>query len=271
RTGNGDAGAVSAEIPYAFWCRAPSTGNVGDRLTPWLIHRLTGHWPRFARPGSPVRKFLVAGSILEYTDVDCTVWGAGIMRRDDPINPGAQLLAVRGPLSRRRALQCGAECPEVYGDPAMLLPDLLPARPTRPHGIGIVPHLADRSRLRGYLPGGSRLIDVRSDVETFVREVVECELVCSSSLHGLIIAQAYGIPVVWLRFCPLPSGDGVKFTDYFLATGQPDAQPVDFGDGQPNPAGWQHAILPAPPRDVGALWASSPFTNSQPHQVMSHG
>lgn len=259
---------MTGEVSYAFWCRAPSTGNVGDRLTPWLIHRLTGHWPRFAWPGSPVPKFLVAGSILEYADATCTVWGAGIISRDDRIDPGAQLLAVRGPLSRRRALQCGADCPEVYGDPAMLLPDLLPARPTRPEGIGIVAHLADRVRVRGPLPAGSRLIDIRCGVEAFVRAVLDCELVCSSSLHGLIIAQAYGIPVVWLRFGPLPSGDGVKFGDYFLATGQPGARPVDVGEV--DPTAWDHAILPAPPRDVAALWASSPFPGA-PVPAMSDG
>jgi pyruvyltransferase len=259
---------VAAEIPYAFWCRAPSTGNVGDRLTPWLIHRLTGRWPRFARPGSPTSKYLIAGSILEYTDAHSVVWGAGILSRDDPIHPGAEFRAVRGPLSRRRALQCGCECPEVYGDPAMLLPDLLPAEAHQRQGIGIVPHLADRAKV-SRLPNGTRMIDVRSDVETFVREIVGCELVCSSSLHGLIIAQAYGILVVWLRFGRLPSGDGVKFRDYFLATGQPDAQPVDAKELDPR--SWQHAILPPPPRDVTGLWASSPFVQAPPRELLGHG
>jgi hypothetical protein len=245
---------------HAFWCRAPSTGNVGDRLTPWLIRRLSGRWPRFAHSGASVEKFLVAGSVLEYADRHSTVWGAGIMRRDDQVCPQARLLAVRGPLSRRRALQCGCECPEVYGDPAMLLPDLLPARPRQRHGTGIIGHLADRARLRGRpLAGDTRLLDVCSDVETFISEIVECELICSSSLHGLIIAQAYGIPVVWLRCEPLPSGDGVKFADYFIATDQPSTRVVQVGEGVLDPRSWADSVLPPPPRTVAGLWASSPW------------
>src|SRR5690242_4901490 len=111
----------SYAIP-AFWCRIPSRPNFGDALTPWLIRRLAGRPPLFVRPEDPRVKYFAAGSILSYVGPRCIVWGSGIATDDDLVLPAAQLLAVRGPLSRAAALACGGKCPEVYGDPALLLP-----------------------------------------------------------------------------------------------------------------------------------------------------
>ncbi len=100
----------------AFWCRAPAPLNFGDALTPWIIQRITGRYPVFLRPEHPHDKYFVVGSIMSYARRSCAVWGAGIMSRHESISPAARLLAVRGPLTHRRALECGADCPEIFGD-----------------------------------------------------------------------------------------------------------------------------------------------------------
>lgn len=49
-----------------------------------------------------------------------------------------------------------------------------------------------------------------------IDQIVSSELCISSSLHGLIIAQAYGVPWVWLNLVEQPlDGHDFKFEDFF--------------------------------------------------------
>ena len=59
-------------------------------------------------------------------------------------------------------------------------------------------------------------MDVREGVETVVRQIAAAQVCVSSSLHGIIVAQAYGVPWVWLRVSDrIISGDRYKFEDFF--------------------------------------------------------
>ena len=205
----------------AFWCRIPSRPNFGDALTPWLIQRLAGHYPRFAMPGEQQPKYFVCGSIVALAGPNCTVWGAGLMNHDDMISPAARFLAVRGPRTRARALACGADCPPVYGDPALLLPRLHTPPAVPRQQLGFIAHFSDRPRLdeRWVSAQGMRLIDIQQDIDAVIDQVASCAWVMSSSLHGLIVAHAYGVPALWVRLRDLPSGDGTKFADHYEALG----------------------------------------------------
>jgi hypothetical protein len=247
---------------YAFWCRIPSRGNVGDALTPWLIRRVSGQYPVFVRPEEPRTKYFVSGSIAGYAREGCVVWGAGILDRTDRISPRATLLAVRGPLTREAALACGADCPEVYGDPALLLPRFYPLPDIPRRGMGLVPHFSDKPRLTEQAFGDAavRLVDVQSPVETFVDQICRCEFVASSSLHGIIISHAYGIPAVWIKFRDLPSGDDSKFHDYFLSVGQPTPEPLRVGRSAIDPDRLAaRTCLPARLPNLDRLWERCPF------------
>jgi pyruvyltransferase len=83
---------------------------------------------------------------------------------------------------------------------------------------------------------GVRLIDLASgDVETVTREIMSCKRIISSSLHGLVIADAYGIPNAWLgsdgrEGGSRPNGGEYKFYDYFAAVSKiRHAQYIDVG------------------------------------------
>jgi hypothetical protein len=251
-----------ARPPRAFWCRVPSRPNFGDALTPWLIRRLAGRYPRFAMPHDPEHKFFVCGSIVALAGPACTVWGSGLMNRDDPVSPAARFVAVRGPRTRARVLACGADCPPVYGDPALLLPRLYapPAEPRR--GPGFVAHFSDRPRLdEAHMTAqGLRLIDIQQDVETVIDEVAGCEWVMSSSLHGLIVAHTYGVPALWVRLRALPSGDGTKFADHYESLGTAAPAPKDVNAHERLDLRRLERLAWCPSRvDTGALWHSCPF------------
>jgi pyruvyltransferase len=252
---------------HAFWCRIPSRPNFGDALTPWLIRRITGRFPLFVAGDAEIPKYFVTGSVIAYAGRHSTVWGSGIINGDDSISPEATLAAVRGPLTRARALACGAACPEVYGDPALLLPRLYTPPTRRRQGVGIVPHFSDMPRLAtatwvtsgGRCPADRRLIDVQGAVESVIDEIASCEVVASSSLHGIITAHAYGVPAAWVKFRDLPAGDDSKFHDYFLSVGIDPPSPLravdDALDADEVRA---HAMAPGW-LELDALWRACPF------------
>lgn len=253
---------VSETVP-AFWCRAPSQGNVGDRLTPWLIRRISGAPARWVAPHAPGRKHFVTGSVVALARPGCVVWGAGVMEAGEYVDPGAELLAVRGPLTREAALRSGAMCPPVYGDPGLLVPRFLPRRPVRAGGrLAVVPHFADKARARLGVPERWRLVDVQGGVEDVVEQLTGARLVASSSLHGVVLSHAYGIPAVWISFRDLPSGDDSKFHDYFLSVGVPVPPPVSVGPvgaGLDPVALADFATLPSDLPDLDLLLERCPF------------
>lgn len=260
-------GAAVAHLPrdasaiLAFWCRTPSRPNFGDALTPWLAKRITGRHPVFVRPDDPRPKYVVAGSIIAYATAGTIVWGAGILHKTDVIARGARLRAVRGPLTRARAIECGVVCPDVLGDPGLLLPRFCPPATTRGRGIGVLPHFSDMPRLAAAWRRSTEvhLIDPQAPVERVVDEITACACILSSSLHGLVVSHAYGIPAAWIKFRDLPSGDDSKFDDHRLAVG---VEPVPAVRVEYASLDAERLVRYAdrPPRvDVDALWRACPF------------
>jgi pyruvyltransferase len=214
----------------AYWWRdAP---NFGDILTPVLLKRLLGVKPEWCDK-SP--RLLAVGSILVRAKQGDTVWGSGCNpRKEGPWNAaGVRFLAVRGPLTRDFVLSRGGQCPEIYGDPALLLPTIHPVAPSPTRELAIMPHLDDDA---GWNFGRSRgifTINPSWPWERIVAEICASSHVVSSSLHGVIVAEAYGVPATWADFV---TRNG-KFEDYYRSTARPP----------PKPLPWPQAIEQHPP------------------------
>jgi hypothetical protein len=59
-----------------------------------------------------------------------------------------------------------------------------------------------------------RVVNVHQTAERVIREIAASGVVISTSLHGLVIADAYGIPAVWTTLEPPLGGGAFKFHDY---------------------------------------------------------
>lgn len=194
----------------AFWFLSQ---NFGDMLTCALVQKITGQLPQFVSASDERRHMVGVGSILSHATASSVVWGAGIGNMADDINPAADVRLVRGPLSAARFLMGGGKKIERYGDPALLCPRLF-GEFEKQHDLGFVPHYIDQSHWAGI--AGAKYINVLDPPEKVVADIASCRAVVSSSLHGLIVADAYGIPAGWL-FSPRVLGDGTKFADHFMA------------------------------------------------------
>ncbi len=200
-----------------------SQENYGDILSRYIVERLSGAPVVFfnalkQRKSLFKKKYLMAiGSILAHAQNKAHIWGSGIITREDQI-AGATFYAVRGPLSRKRILELGHHCPAVYGDPAILWPLYYNPAVNKKYKIGIIPHYVDFKEAQTVYDKDDRatVIDLLNDDVFYVTDrIVECENIISSSLHGVIVAHAYGIPALWVPFSNKLSGDNVKFEDYF--------------------------------------------------------
>jgi pyruvyltransferase len=229
--------ALSSNYVIAFWWCPGQFRNFGDALNPVIIEALSGkkvvHASRVVNlAGKPVH--YVIGSILQrISSSNAFVWGSGFVDSRDGLEMfPRQVLAVRGPLTRRKLLQLGVECPEVYGDPALLCPMFFkPA--TKRYRLGFVPHYVDKdSHLLEKFRRMSdvSVIDVTGRIEDVVRGITECEVIASSSLHGLVVADAYGIPSTWVRISGKLKGDDFKFHDYFQSVGRRDMAYIQLTD-----------------------------------------
>lgn len=228
-----------------YWSRTQHTRrNFGDALNPLLLEALTGKSVEHYNDCGPWRKLfaptlLCIGSILERDKLsfhlragEIHVWGTGTRGKNSLAHlKKAKIHAVRGPLTRKRLLADGVACPEVYGDPAILLPQILKASRVPSPRICVMPHYADVSKCHSWLSKNHlteqvHVIDVLAPIAQVVREISAAKCVISSSLHGLIVADAYGIPNARIRFGDAITDD-FKYHDYFLSVERPLTAPID--------------------------------------------
>nr|MBP7323157.1 polysaccharide pyruvyl transferase family protein [Deltaproteobacteria bacterium] len=202
---------------YAYWW--DSIVNFGDLITARLLESY-GFTPIHC---SPKRAQVVAtGSVLERIpeEYQGVIIGSGLIHGESVrFFSRAKILALRGELTRQRL---GAPEEIILGDPGLLIARLSQDRQKKRFVLGLVPHYVDHrsSSIRQILKNNRKevcLIDPRRDPIKVVRDIDTCEFILSSSLHGLVCADALGIPSAWILLSDRVIGSGFKFRDYYSA------------------------------------------------------
>lgn len=222
---------MSKKIPLFYWSSVlfenRPAENYGDLLSKYIVEQVSGrstvyyNAPKKRKSWFQKRHLLAIGSIMNYATAKSVVWGSGIIRREEQFGQ-AQFTAVRGPQTRKRVLELGYDCPEVYGDPGLLLPRFYNPEVPKEYQLGVIPHYIDFPEVKTEFqdqPGTLVVNLIGDDFLATTRQILKCEQIISSSLHGLIIAHAYGIPAIWVRFSDQLTGDNIKFQDYFESVG----------------------------------------------------
>lgn len=194
-----------------FWFN--EVPNFGDLLSPFIIENVLSTKVVWAEP-SRTGKILGLGSIIDFASENDVIWGSGVKKPFDFNIQNVDVLAVRGP---RTAKVLGINSPITYGDPGILVPLFIPAK-TRNSKITIIPHYVDYAEIvndYGNDPA-FQIIDVCDlDFRKNCELISQSDLVISSSLHGIIISEAYGVPAHWLKVSDKIIGGSYKFNDYY--------------------------------------------------------
>lgn len=234
--------------------------NFGDELFPMIVERILSRRVERVNESHAGRKVIAGGSLLHVARDGDVLWGPGLRTEEDFIsNPRFQQLtvaAVRGPITRDFLLsRYGFDVPDVFGDPAVLLPQLFPEWKRRPvkGRVGLVPHFSNRHE---YTSSGDDLVVIfpNQEPEQVVTDILTCELVIAGSLHGVIVAEAYGIPARWLNSSRVEPE--LKYYDYYQGTdryphpAKTVSEALGLG-GEPAPKSFECArLLGCFPRDA---------------------
>lgn len=210
------------DICYYWWKSA--TPNFGDHITPYMVKKFCS--VILEKPENPLTSkknvLLSTGSIMRLCRDNTIIWGSGIRDRKQNIKPGKIIRSVRGPLTRKRLIEIGCECPPIFGDPALLLPRLYYPNVEQIYDLAIIPHFSQFLKVKElYRSEKSVLvIDLRTDdIEGVIDKLLKCKCAVSSSLHGIIVANAYNLPVEWIKFSNSIKGDDTKFYDHYASIG----------------------------------------------------
>ena len=213
-------------IRLHYFVRIP---NIGDLINPTLVGAMTGE--QTVRAGSDIPHLLATGSMMAAATRHSRIWGTGVMHPDFGIGSpeASRLHAVRGKLSHAALRQAAIAIGDVpLGDPGFLAPTIsgVERAPVPKYRLGVVPHYVDRANplFRCLLsdPGVVDL-DVHAAPDVFLRQMADCGAVISSSLHGLIFAEALGIPNLWVKASDEIAGGAFKFEDWFTTSARPQA------------------------------------------------
>lgn len=183
----------------------------------------------------PVKNYLCIGSVLGWYDNKyMEVWGSGLISPNEKVYKKIRCIhSVRGPLTREVLLSQNIDCPERYGDPALLISKFYKPNTNKRYKLGIIPHFADYDsncfkkfkhdpdilfiKMKGY-----------KDWHDIPNQICSCERIISSSLHGLIIADSYNIPNLWVKFSNNIRGNNFKYHDYYCSVGRYDEKPISI-------------------------------------------
>lgn len=231
-----------ATVELTYW--RPARGvNFGDELSRAIVGLMLARRgltieDETARP----RQMLAIGSILQFARDDAVIWGSGVNGNQPEWAHRFRALdvrAVRGPYTRHYLMGKGIEVPEIYGDPGLLTP-LLTGDRFRPSGefeVGFVPNTHDFAEHAADCP--IPVIDPRRPWNSVVADIVRYRRIVASSLHGLVLAEAFGIPARYVR---VSEREGlVKYSDYYAGTGR---EHYDFARSVPQALEMGPAPLP---------------------------
>jgi pyruvyltransferase len=197
-----------------YWWRGAGNKNFGDVLGPELVTKFSKYNAVWAPAAES--ELVVIGSILEHLpkDYEGTVAGIGVAHRKTKKSlASANVLALRGMLSWEAS---GIKDVPLLADPGLIATDLIKEMPEKQYGVGIISHYSDSGLQAG---PNDFIIDIRSPIEEVIINAAKCEKIITSSLHGLILADALGLPRMWKKYSRV-QGHGYKFHDYSSSLGQ---------------------------------------------------
>lgn len=212
-----------------------------------------------------LKNYLCIGTLLDgepYKNQNTIVWGSGCSGADRGLSTPRHVLSIRGQFSLEYLKKHHILCPKVFGDPALLLPlvyqpetpkellynkshheyekeeslsreENMKGNVNKQYRLGIIPHVMDLQHpvikeIRKRFSDAILIIDLAhyENWTDVIDQICSCERILSSSLHGLIVSDAYHIPNAWVELSGNIAGGHFKYFDYASSVERTWEKPV---------------------------------------------
>jgi len=161
------------------------------------------------------------GSVLNSKLTNYSIWGSGFLSdKHTLIHSPNEVLAVRGKKTDKKIKELFGISSDQFGDPGLLFKEFYKPKHSKKFQLGIIPHFKELDEKVVYeiqrkFGSDINIISPTLDVFQFADEVSKCENILSSSLHGLVLAESYGIPTSRISISKKLIGGNFKFEDYY--------------------------------------------------------
>jgi len=233
--------------------------NFGDYLSNIVVSIIAKRKGYVGFSDNSGKRLFAIGSILHYANDGDVVWGSGINGKINICEhkfTDLSVRMVRGHLTKKFLEGKGIFVPDVFGDPALLLPYFLEDVKIRaiPGKVIMIPNLNELKYVYGRVQSGIDIISPFMHWRLLLNEILSSELVLSSSLHGIILSEAFSVPV---RFI-IPSREETihKYHDYYSGTQRelPDVSDLFHSDIMLDSG----ISMPAPKYDIQKMLSAFP-------------
>ncbi len=155
------------------------------------------------------------------------------MKKEAPKLNQNYIHALRGKKTVQLLTEYGYRVPDVpLGDPGYFVKEMYPSLvnyKNKKYKACVIPHHADIKHPAFQTLGkedGVYILNMMTSDVNVLEKIAESEVVISQSLHGLVFAEALGVPNLWVSFKDNRVWN-FKFLDWFSTTRNPQDKPVD--------------------------------------------
>lgn len=223
-------------MPIKLYYEVYKSGNLGDILTKEIFTQIFNVPTEMGALNNS--ECIGIGSVLQHflahksNSRTINVWGSGFIEekktKSEQFINNMNFLAVRGKYTQDRLVEMYDQgfSTLTLGDPGLLSSMLIDKKVKKKYTLGIIPHYIDSElpvfeSIKSSI-SNSTIINILGDPIEVIKQIAECELIISTSLHGLVVADSFGIPNCWCEASRNVAGGGYKFHDYYSAYRQID-------------------------------------------------
>lgn len=219
------------DILNVFWYRNSKFLNFGDELNPYIISFLSKK--QVNRVRTIDSELVGIGSILDWfptRETPYKVWGSGTLSPSNILSDDMyQVSLLRGPLTASLFNSFGHYN---FGDPGLLSSDIWIDNNEKKYDWGLIAHINQFHEpwVKSLLENtpNSIFIDVtHENMDELMKQISSCKRIASASLHGLVVADSFNIPNMWLWGGNIHRGGQWKFFDYFAGINRKNVDNVN--------------------------------------------